>query len=338
MTTTFSIPRPFGFQLAAARAFYAGFTPGSGMAAANTEGELVLAFRLDRSHAAVAVALREVGDAIVGEAAGSSDVATIRSQVSRMLGLEVDGKAWLDVGTRDPVVGRLQQQFAGFFTAAKASPYDAATWAVIAPRLNIAQAARIKMAIAEAHGDAVALGGRTYHVFPDPEAVAQLTKVAGLSDETLDRLRGIGRAAAAGMLDADRLRAMDADTALAELQTLRGVGPWAASHIYYRGAAIIDALPTVEPRVLHAMSLAYRVDASEATYQRIGAGWSPFRMWVTILLMRDLARTDEWNAPHLGRERAKAGKRLLRRPSAQTVAPRRVGDARVGAAALRRSK
>jgi DNA-3-methyladenine glycosylase II len=126
-------------------------------------------------------------------------------------------------------------------------------------------------------------------------------------------LRGIGEAAATGMLDADRLRAMDEHAALAELQTLRGIGPWGASHIYYRGAAIIDALPTAEPRVLHAMSLAYNVDAEEETYQRIGAAWSPFRMWVTILLMRDLARTNEWKAPHLGRARAKAGRRLSSR-------------------------
>ena len=322
MTTTITIPKPFGFRLAAARAFYAGFTPGSGMAAASVDDALVLAFRLDRSHDAVAVALREVGGSIVGEAAGSSDAARIRAQVSRILGLDVDGKAWFAVGERDPVVGALQRRFAGFFTAAKASPYDAATWSVIAPRLPMKQAARIKLAIAEAHGDAVTLHGRTHRVFPAPGVVARLAEVDGLSGEKLARLRGIGEAAAAGMLDAERLRALDEADALSALQTLRGVGPWAASHIYYRGAAIVDALPTAEPRVLHAMSLAYGVATSEGTYRRIGAAWSPFRMWVTILLMRDLARTSEWNAPHLGRERAKAGRRLVS-ASARATTPHR---------------
>jgi hypothetical protein len=47
--------------------------------------------------------------------------------------------------------------------------------------------------------------------------------------------------------------------ALAELMMLRGVGPWAASHIYFRGAAPPDALPTVEPRVLHGIASAYGV-------------------------------------------------------------------------------
>jgi len=308
--TTITIPKPFGFSLAAARAFYAGFTPGSGMAAASVDDALVLAFRLDRTYDAVAVELRERGDVITGEVAGTSDMAAVRKQVSRILGLDVDGKAWLAVGERDPVVARLQQRYAGFFTAAKASPYDAATWAIISPRLNMRQAARIKMAIAESHGDAVTLRGHAHHVFPAPDVLARIDSLDGLSDEKVERLRGIAEAAADGMLDADRLRAMDEHDALAELQTLRGVGPWAASHIYYRGAAVADALPTAEPRVLHALGIAYGVEPSDATYERIGRAWRPFGMWVTILLMRDLARTAEWNAPHLGRERAKAGRAL----------------------------
>ena len=312
--TKLVIPKPFGFRLAAARAFYAGFTPGSGMAAASVapdgDDELVLAFRLDRTFEAVAVALRERGESIVGDVAGTRDVAAVRAQVSRILGLDVDGAAWLAVGARDEVVGRLQARYAGFFTAAKASPYDAATWSIIAPRLNMTQAARIKIAIAESHGDAVELHGRTHHVFPAPDALARIAAIDGLADVKVQRLRGIAAAASAGLLDADRLRAMDERDALAELQTLRGIGPWAASHIYYRGAAIVDALPTAEPRVLHALGLAYGVAPSEATYRRIGRAWSPFAMWVTILLMRDLARTDEWNAPHLRAARAKAGRKL----------------------------
>src|SRR5450432_1466573 len=129
--TKISVPAPHGFELAAANQFYAGFTPGSGMAACSTERELVLSFRLDQTYDAVAVALRQDGRTIVGTAAGSRDARAVTNQVSRMLGLDADGHAWAAIGERDPVVGRLQREFPGFFTAAKASPYDAAVWAVI---------------------------------------------------------------------------------------------------------------------------------------------------------------------------------------------------------------
>jgi hypothetical protein len=93
-----------------------------------------------------------------------------------------------------------------------------------------------------------------------------------------------------------------------------GIGPWAASHIYFRGAAPLDELPTSEPRVLHGLASAYRLEApSEAVFRRIATGWRPFRMWVCVLLMRHLARSGGWHAPELARERAAAGRQLLRR-------------------------
>ena len=102
-----------------------------------------------------------------------------------------------------------------------------------------------------------------------------------------------------------------------ELQTLRGVGPWAASHIYFRGAAPHDGLPVTEPRILHGLASAYRLRSpSLATFQRIAEGWRPFRMWVCVLLMRHLAATAGWYAPGLDEERARAGRALLRTPPA----------------------
>ena len=62
----FTIERPRGFRLGAAASFYSGFVPGSGMAAAEADGErLTLAFRLDGTYEAVVVALREQGSALI---------------------------------------------------------------------------------------------------------------------------------------------------------------------------------------------------------------------------------------------------------------------------------
>ncbi len=310
---SFTIARPRGFQLAAATEFYGGFTPGSGMAAAAID-RLTLAFHLDGSFVPVVAALRERGAELVIDLAGSDNVDTARRQLARILGLEADADAWLELGRRDPLVGALQAGFPGFFTAAKASPYDASTWAVIAPRMNMRQAAQIKMALAREHGTAIAQGGRTHHVFPAPAALAEIDEVAGLGEEKVNRLRGVARAALAGKLDAAYLRALPEAEALTELQTLRGVGPWAASHIYFRGAAPVDGLPTVEPRVLHGLAHAAGIDVpTPATFARWAEAWRPFRMWVCVLLSRHLARSGGWNAPGLAEERAAAGKSLARR-------------------------
>ena len=309
---TLHLPRPDGFSLQAASEFYASFVPGTGMAAAATD-RLTFAFGLDRTFEPVAVALTEREGAIVAEYAGPRDGAAVGRQVSRMLGLDADGEAWRAVGRRDPVVGLLQAEFPGFFTAAKSSPYDAATWAILAQRASMAAAARWKRGLTEAHGDRVSLGGAEYSVFPSPQVLANVESFPGLVPEKLVRLRGVARAALEGRLDADRLRALPEDEALRELLTIRGVGPWAASHILYRGAALQDAAPTNEPRVLHGVASAYGIPAPSAEdFARLAEGWRPFRMWVSVLLARHLARTDGWLAPGLGKERARAGRDLER--------------------------
>jgi DNA-3-methyladenine glycosylase II len=309
---TIVMEKPRGFALRAATEFYAGFTPGSGMAAAAVD-RLTLAFRLDRTFEAVAIALREEKDVLVADFSGTEDGAAVSRQVARMLGLDERADAWLALGRRDAVVGRLQSEFTGFFTAAKASPYDAAAWGIISPRMSMRAAAKLKMAIAAEHGDAVTLFGCVHHVFPSPKQLLAIDRFNGLPSQKLHRLKAMAHAALAGRLEADRLRAMHVDDALAELQLLPGVGPWTAGHILFRGAAIADALPLTEPRILHGFADAYGVQSPTVEeLVHVAEGWRPFRMWVCILLARHLARVGGWSQPGLARERATLARAHLR--------------------------
>ncbi len=305
--TTFSMPRPTGFRLQAANQFYAGFVPGSGMApaAASERAELTLAFRLDGTFEPVVARLREDGEQLVVTLAGTRDLERVERQLARVLGL-TEGVGWLDLGRRDPLVGQLQREHAGFFTAAKSSPYDAAAWSVIAPRMNMKQAAAVKVAIAAEHGDRVTLDGRAFAVFPGPEALVKLSRADGLADEKVARLRAVAQAALAGKLDAERLRATPAAEAITALQSIRGIGPWSAGHVYYRGAAPRDGLPTTEPRVLHGLAhMAGTEVPSRERFVALAESWRPFRMWVCILLSRHLSKTSGWRDPRLAKERAR---------------------------------
>ncbi|HEX7663973.1 MAG TPA: hypothetical protein VF407_05675, partial [Polyangiaceae bacterium] len=157
----------------------------------------------------------------------------------------------------------------------------------------------------------VVLDGVPHAIFPSPGQLAQLEAFPGLSEEKVVRLVGVAEAAKAGLLDATRLREIPEEQALEELQSIRGIGPWSAGHIYYRGAAPHDALATVEPRVLHAYAHAAGVPVpSEACFRDAAEAWRPFRMWVSILLMRELSRSGKWSNPGLAKERAKAGRQL----------------------------
>jgi DNA-3-methyladenine glycosylase II len=298
-TTTFEIEAPFGFHLSAAAEFYAGFTPMGG-AAEGRGGRLTLGLLLDGTFEPACVTLTQSGRQVHGVMEGG-DVARATGQLSRMLGLGVDGRAWAKVGQVDPVLGGLQQQMPGFFTAGFPSPYEAGVQGVLSHRSSIAQAAALKRKLAAAHGTTV--GGLA--LLPTPKQLLEVSSFQGIAAPKWQVLHGLARAALDGKLESDRLRAMPVEQALASLQALHGIGPWTAGHMLFRGASLQDALPLTEPRVQRAFSVAY--DRPVEDFEACAEAWRPFRMWACILLVRNLARVGQFSSPP--EERAKRGRR-----------------------------
>jgi DNA-3-methyladenine glycosylase II len=318
--TTHALPVPEGFQLSAASEFLRGFVPGAGMAPALAD-PLILAFRLEGGGwEPAAVALRQ-GDATSLEAEVSEgvDAARALAMAKRVLGLDApDPAAWLALGARVPLLGRLQREFPGFFTVAKPSPYDAGLWGVLATRISMAQAAKMRLSLTERCGDDVRVAGRVVRVGPDPRRVVELRSVPGIPEEKLKRAVAVSAAALEGKLEAARLRAMPEAAALAELKEIHGVGPWTAAHMLYRGAALHDGLPLEEPRVLngYADAAGLKQAPSQESFAQAAEAWRPFRMWTCILLARHLNAAGKWQLPA-----AEAAKRGRRRSAAGTHAP-----------------
>ena len=134
MTDHFEVEAPSGFSLSAAADFYAGFAPMGG-AARQLTGRLQLAFRLDDTFEAVAATLSQDARRLRVEFEGTANVARLQLQLTRMLGLDVDGHAWAAVGQRDAVLGGVKAHFPGFFTAGFPSPYEAGVGGVQAQRI-----------------------------------------------------------------------------------------------------------------------------------------------------------------------------------------------------------
>ncbi len=289
MNTSIELEAPLGFSLSAAAEFYAGFAPMGG-AARQLEQRLQLALRLDGTFEAVCATLTQVGTSLKVEIEGTKDVPRLTRQLNRMLGLGVDGRAWARVGEIDPVMGEVKQHFPGFFTAGFPSPYEAGLGGVLSQRSSVRQAASTRKALSLAHGSEV--GG--LQVVPSPEQLLKVKAFKGISEAKLETLHGLARAALSGVLDAERLNALPVEQALEELQELRGVGPWTASHMLLRGASAQDALPLQEPRVLRAFTHAYGRPQSD--FARCSEAWRPFRMWASIMLVRNLARVGQWAA------------------------------------------
>ena len=284
-----TVEAPFGFSLAAAAEFYAGFAPMGG-AAQKTEETLQLAFLLDRTFEPVLVTLRQDGTRLELDIEGTENVRAVRAQLGRMLGLDVDGHEWASVLHGDPALSEAASHFPGFFTAGFPSPYEAGIGGVLSHRSSVKQASAIRKRLSIAHG--TKLGELA--LMPSPRQLLAVKSFPGIPAPKLEVLHGLARAALDGFLDAERLRALPVELAMEQLEQLRGVGPWTAGHLLFRGCSLQDALPTTEPRVLRAFELTYGFPETE--FARIASTWRPFRMWVSIVLVRNLARHGQWAA------------------------------------------
>ena len=274
------------FSLAAAAGFVAGFGP-AGRPDADGGPVFRLAFVRDDLAGAAGVALREEAGTVRGTMFGpASDPDAVAGQIARILSLDHDGEGFAAVGARDSVVGRLQRAHPGLRPVLFSSPYEAAAWAVISARQRVPQAVRVRERLEAAAGEPVDVQGEVMPTFPTPRRLLDVSAVPGLSEQQLERLHAVARAALEGRLDPARLRALAPEEALAELRTLPGIGPFYAGLVLVRATGVADVLPPDEPRVRAAAARAYglREPPEGEAWERLAQPWRPFRTWVCLLL------------------------------------------------------
>jgi DNA-3-methyladenine glycosylase II len=249
-------------------------------------GLMRMAFCRDDFTGQAGVVLRQDGDAIDGVFSGDGDLAAVAAQTARILGLDKDATAWLDVGERDPVVGELQKRFPGLRPVQFHSPYEAACWSIISARRQHRQAAVVLRRIGEEFGASFDLKGERLTAFPTPDRLLEVDAVSGLPADRVPRLHAVAHAAIDGRLDARRLAAMDSEQAMAQLQELPGIGPFYATLIAVRACGATDSLAANEPRVLAAVAHHYGLATSPTPVEltRLAEAWRPFRTWATVLL------------------------------------------------------
>jgi DNA-3-methyladenine glycosylase II len=255
-------------------------------------GHLHLAFLTDGEWSQVGVCLEQdahgqVLGTIYGE---TSQPEAVTRQVERILSLDVDGRAWPEVARRDPVVARLQRMFPGFRPVNWSNAYEAAAWCVISSRISMRQGEGVKDRMSRELGHAIDVHGHVLWIFPAPERLAHLEKFPGLFGRKVEYLNALGRAALAGEVDTETLRAMPREESLKSLQRLPGIGAWGSELVRLRALSAVDELPSREPRLMGAIRTEYGLAAEpdQAELARLAEKWSPYRMWVCVCLRRTL--------------------------------------------------
>jgi DNA-3-methyladenine glycosylase II len=263
--------------------------------AARFDGVMRLAFVLDDLTTPVGVAARQEGASVQVDYDGTDDGEAVRRQVSRLLSLDHDGREFEAVGQRDPVIARLQAIAPGLRPPLFHSPYEAAVWAVLSARRPARQMAQVRQRLCEAHGTTFTVAGNQVAALPTPHALVDLASFPEIPDEKMARIRGVAQAALAGQLDVDRLASLGPVAATADLQSIKGIGPFYASLVVIRAIGFTDVLPVDEPMLRGLVTTLYQLD-SPCTPERllaIAEAWRPFRTWASVLIRAAASRLPQ---------------------------------------------
>jgi DNA-3-methyladenine glycosylase II len=262
------------------------------------DGVMRLAFCLDGYHDQVGVELRQDERVVHAVVHGPGELDAIQRQVARVLSLDHDAREFAEVGQRDLVIGRLQRAAVGLRPPLFYSPYEAAVWSVLSARRPGWQMARVRAELSEAHGAVFELAGARLAALPTPSQLLAVEAFPGIDAGRLERMHGAARAALDGQLDVAALQALGPQQAMAEVQRIKGIGPFYAELIVVRAIGFADVLPRNEPKALELVRELYDLPAlpSQVQFEAIAEAWRPWRTWATVLLRaagpRVLARSE----------------------------------------------
>ena len=149
----------------------------------------------------------------------------------------------------------------------------------------MARAVAVQDRLLAAHGHRLRVGGADVLVFPEPERLLRVGPLPGLGTEKVERLHGVARAALAGLLDAERLRALGPEAAPASVRGIRGIGEFWSQGIYLRGCGIVDAFPD-EPLSAAALGHLHGQGDRPApdVLRALAEPLRPYRMWACFVL------------------------------------------------------
>jgi DNA-3-methyladenine glycosylase II len=254
---------------------------------------LDLAVLIEGSWKSIAVSISQHGKDLIARVHDNPAKATtveIKSQLERMLCLNVDGNYYKEIVSEDAVVAKLYQLQKGVRPILFPSAYEAAARAIIGHQLPVKQAAKIKERISEGHGVQLQIGNRKLFAFPSPQHLENLPYITGLADRKVEQLIVLGEKTGNWLNSAVLLKMSTAD-AFAKLQELPGIGPFSAELIMLRGAGDMDAFPEKEMRLQKAMAIAYHLDENPDMKKllKIADNWRPYRSWVGLLMRNSIS-------------------------------------------------
>jgi DNA-3-methyladenine glycosylase II len=192
-------------------------------------------------------------------------------------------RAKRELARADPTLATIIRARRGIALGSRGDPFQTLARSIVGQQISVKAAESVWQKVV------AAVGG-----VPTPENIASAAiadlRAAGLSQRKAEYVSELANRFASKRLDPLRWQALDDESIITELTTVRGVGRWTAEMFLIFNLMRPDILPVADVGLQRAVSLHYRSGRvlSERTLRRIAEPWAPWRSVATWYLWRSL--------------------------------------------------
>jgi DNA-3-methyladenine glycosylase II len=183
----------------------------------------------------------------------------------------------------DPTLATIIRARRGIALGTRGDPFQTLARSIVGQQISVKAAESVWQKVVAAVGGVPTPTNIAVAALPDLRA-------AGLSQRKAEYVSELASRFASKQLNPTSWQAMDDESIIAALTTVRGVGRWTAEMFLIFNLMRPDVLPVADVGLQRAISLHYRSGRvlSERTLRRIAEPWAPWRSVATWYLWRSL--------------------------------------------------
>jgi DNA-3-methyladenine glycosylase II len=226
------------------------------------EGRIIKALRVNDQPVLLSIRVdadRLLAEVLHVEKNGEGLEEGIRGYLSAWLDMDRDLSAFYGLLRKDKRLAYMPDQYRGLRLVGVVDLFESLCWSVIGQQINLRFAYTLKRRLVERYGRKLVYEGETYHLFPDPTALA-MAKIADLRDMQFSErkaayLIGLAGVFARGELSREILAGLpDLESRQQALMQLKGVGVWTANYCLMKTLREPSCIPYGDTGLLTALA------------------------------------------------------------------------------------
>jgi DNA-3-methyladenine glycosylase II len=231
-----------------------------------------------------------------------------------MMSAELDLNPFYEyVENVDPILFQITRKLFGLKPPRTASVFEALIVAITEQQSALATASKLRGRLVKKYGDTIIVGGRVYHAFPTPRALAQARpeeiRDLGFSFRKASCIVEVAQRVDKGELNLERLMTAPQEKVVEALTQIKGIGRWTAEYVMCRGMGRYEALPADDAGLKASVSKFYRRGrgASEKDVREVLERFGKFKGCAALYLVFAYALEKYKMDPRSGRVQLKLG-------------------------------